>query len=135
MVRYLKGMPDRHPAEEEIFFEDFKEHRASMESERANLTTLVDAISSRQGLVRADFEIALQLASQLDFLFAKGDNDERRLLCETVFRRISVRNRKIVQVELNSPFTLIASRAEGSESFPTRHLLYFPPFMGMVLRL
>lgn len=103
--------------EEAISFEDFKEHRASIDSERANLKTLVDAISSRQGLVRADFEIALQLASQLDFLFAKGDYDERRLLCETIFKRLRVRDRKIVQVELNSPFTLIASRGEGSESF------------------
>jgi hypothetical protein len=31
---------------------------------------------SRQTLVKADFEIALQLASELDFLFENGDNDE-----------------------------------------------------------
>jgi len=103
--------------EEEISLEDFKEHRASIVAERANLKTLVDTIDYRQSMVRADFEIALQLASEFDFLFAKGDNDERRLLCETIFRRIRVRDRKIVQVELNSPFTLIASRAEGSVSF------------------
>ena len=50
----------------------------------------------------------------LDFLFSKGNNDERRLLCETIFRRVTVRNGKIVHADLNSPFTLIASRAEGS---------------------
>ena len=112
--------------EEEISFKDFKEHRVCIEAERANLKTLVNTISYDQSLIRADFEIALQLASELDFLFAKGDKDERRLLCETVFRRLIVRDRKIVQVELNSPFTLIASRAKGSEPIlngqpPQRH--------------
>jgi len=103
--------------EEEISFKEFKEHRVCIEAERANLKTLVNTISYDQSLIRADFEIALQLASELDFLFSKGNNDERRLLCETVFRRLTVRDRKIVQVELNSPFTLIASRAKGSEPF------------------
>jgi DNA invertase Pin-like site-specific DNA recombinase len=110
--------------EEAISFEDFKEHRASIDSERANLKTLVNTISYDQSLIRADFEIALQLASELDFLFSKGNNDERRLLCETVFRRLTVRDRKIVQVELNSPFTLIASRAKGSEPFLNGQPLY-----------
>ena len=68
------------------------------------------------GLVRADFEIALQLASALDRLFENGDNDERRLLCETLFNQVKVSNGKIVKVELNPPFALIASHAEGSES-------------------
>jgi len=102
--------------EEEISFKDFKEHRARIEAERANLKTLVDTVNYGQNQVRANFELALQLASQLDFLFSKGNNDERRLLCETIFKQVSVRNGKIVQVELNSPFTLIASRAEGSVS-------------------
>ena len=103
--------------EEDISFQDFKEHRARIEAERANLKSLVEIINSRQTLVKADFEIALQLASELDFLFEKGDNDERRLLCETVFKRVNVRDGKIVSFDLNSPFRLIASRAEGSESF------------------
>ena len=67
--------------------------------------------------MRADFEIALQLASELDFLFAKGDNDERRLLCETIFRRVYIRDGKIAQVGLNSSFALINSIAESSGSF------------------
>ena len=103
--------------EEDISFQDFKEHRARIEAERANLKSLVEIINSRQTLVKADFEIALQLASELDFLFEKGDNDERRLLCETVFKRVNVRDGKIVSFDLNSPFRLIASRVEGSESF------------------
>ena len=84
---------------------------------RANLKSLVETINSRQTLVKADFEIAIQLASELDFLFEKGDNDERRLLCKTVFKRVNVRDGKIVSFDLNSLFRLIASRAEGSESF------------------
>ena len=67
--------------------------------------------------MKGDFEIALQLSSELDFLFENGDNDERRLLCETIFKRVNVRDGKIVGFDLNSPFALIASRAEGSESF------------------
>jgi DNA invertase Pin-like site-specific DNA recombinase len=106
--------------EEDICFKDFKEHRARIEAERANLKSLVNTISYDQGRIRADFEIALQLASELDFLFAKGNIDERRLLCETVFKRLSVRNGKIVGVELNPPFTLIASRGEGSVSLLNR---------------
>ena len=103
--------------EEEISFKDFKEHRARIEAERANLKVVVDANTSRRSLLKADFEVALQLASQLDFLFAKGNKDERRLLCQTIFRRVSVRDRKIVGVDLNPPFTLIASRAKRSEPF------------------
>ena len=76
----------------------------------------MNTISYDQGRIRADFEIALQLASELDFLFAKGNMDERRLLCETVFKQLSVRNGRIVAAELNLPFTLIASRGEGSVS-------------------
>jgi hypothetical protein len=40
----------------------------------------VDVISQRQHLVKADFEIALELATQLDFLFDMGNFDEKRLL-------------------------------------------------------
>ena len=61
--------------EEDISFKDFKEHRARIEAGRANLKSLVETINSRQTLVKADFEIAIQLASELDFLFEKGDND------------------------------------------------------------
>jgi hypothetical protein len=83
-------------------------------------------ISSRRSLVKGDFEIALQLSSELDNLFNGGDNDERRLLCETIFKRVYVRDGKIVNAELNSPFALIASRVEGSESFLTRQPLHDP---------
>jgi hypothetical protein len=102
--------------EEEIPLEDFKEHRAQIEAERARLKHTVDAIRQRQHLVKADFEIALQLATELDFLFEKGNFDERRLLCETVFKRLHVKDGRITQVELNPPFGLIATRVGGSES-------------------
>jgi hypothetical protein len=66
--------------------------------------------------VKADFEVALQLTTELGFLFDRGNFDERRLLCEAVFKRLYVREGKVEKVELNSPFALIASRAESSES-------------------
>ncbi len=69
---------------------------------------MVNTIKYRRNLVKADFGIAVDLAKQLDFLFEKGTLDERQLLCETVFKRLSVKEGKIVQLELNPPFHLIA---------------------------
>lgn len=100
--------------EEEISFEDFKEHRARIEAERSRLRTTVDAVKQRQHLVRADFEIALELATQLDFLFEKANYDEKRLLCETVLKRVYVKEGKITGSELNAPFALITRNAAGS---------------------
>ena len=102
--------------EEQISFEDFKEHRSQIEAERAKLKNTVDAIRQRQHLVKADFEIALQLATELDFLYEKGTFDEKRLLCETVFKRLYVEEGKITKAELNAPFAIIAASAKGSES-------------------
>lgn len=73
--------------------------------------------SSRKRLVRGDFETALETVSKLDLLYENADNDNRRLLCETVFRQICVRNGKIIGVERNHPFELIYSQAKSSESF------------------
>ena len=35
-----------------------------------------------------DEALITQLATQMDFLFERGSFDERRLLCETVFKRL-----------------------------------------------
>ena len=102
--------------EEDISHNDFKEHRARIEAERSRLTNTVAAVQQRQNLVKADFEIALQLATELDYLYDKGNFDERRLLCETVLKRLYVEEGTVKKVELNSPFALIASRAKSSES-------------------
>ena len=56
----------------------------------------------------------MQLATDLGRLYQKGNLDERMLLCETVFKRIRVKQGRITRVELNAPFTLIASFAQGS---------------------
>ena len=121
-LKHMEKNLQRLIIEEEISYKDFKEHRALIEAERSNLKTVVETVTYDQNLIKADFEIALQLASELDFLFSKGNNDERRLLCETIFKRVNVRKGKIVGVELNSPFTLIASasRAKGSVSLLSR---------------
>ncbi len=102
--------------EEEISFANFREHRSQIEAERSKLRSTVDAIRQRQHLVKTDFKIALQLATKLDFLFDRGNSDEKRLLCETVYKRLYVREGQITKVELNAPFAIIAARAEGSES-------------------
>jgi len=63
--------------EEQISFGDFKEHRSQIKAKRARLKNTADAIRQRQHLVKADFEIALQLATELDFLYEKGIYDEK----------------------------------------------------------
>ena len=64
--------------------------------------------------MQADFEVALELATQLDFLFEKGTFDERRLICETVFKRLYVEEGRVTKAELNAPFAIIAASAKGS---------------------
>ena len=100
--------------EEQISLEDFKEHRVKIEAERARLQNTVDVMSQRRHLIKADFEVALQLVTELVFLFEKGNFDERRLVCETVFKCVYLKDGKISDVELNSPFGLIRSAARGS---------------------
>lgn len=99
--------------EEGISFRDFREHRAEIEAERASLNNLIEQIRFRRNLVKADFEIALNLAVQLDFLFDRGTSDEKRLLCETIFKRLYIKDHKIINQDLNSPFALIASMANS----------------------
>ena len=54
------------------------------------------------------------MATELDFLFEKGNFDERRLLSETLFKRVYLEDGKISKIELNAPFGLIATRSKGS---------------------
>ena len=54
--------------EEDISKSDYKEHRVRIEAERAKLKNTIDILSQRQHLIKADFEVALQLATELDFL-------------------------------------------------------------------
>ena len=101
--------------EEEISLSDFKEHRANIEAERSRLNNMIESIRQRQHLVKADFEVALELATQFDFLYENGNFDQKRLLCETVLKRLYIEDGNITKAEYNAPFTIIA-RASGSES-------------------
>ena len=60
-------------------------------------------IRQRQHLGKADFEVALQLASELEFLYDKANFDEKRLLSKTVIKQQNIENGTIVNMELNSP--------------------------------
>ncbi|MBI4303777.1 MAG: hypothetical protein HY665_05520 [Chloroflexi bacterium] len=100
--------------EEEISLADFKENRAQIEAERSRLRTTVDGIRQRQHLIKADFEVALELATQFEFIYQNGNFDQRRLLCETVLKRLYVEDGKITrEPDYNAPFAIIA-RANGS---------------------
>lgn len=116
-LRQMEKNLQRLAMEEGISFEDFREHRADIEAERARLNDTVEMIKCRRNLVKADFEIALNLSKQLGFFFEKGTFAERRLLCETVFKRVHIEDGKIKKPELNSPFRLIASLAGSSGTF------------------
>jgi site-specific DNA recombinase len=102
--------------EEGISQKDFREHRAQIEAERSKLTNTVNIIKQRQHLVKADFEIALDLCAQLDWLWQKSDFDGKRLLCETIFKEIRVEGGKIAAVVFNSPFAMIAAYVRGHGS-------------------
>ena len=67
-----------------------------------------------QHLIMADFEVALQLAAELDFLFENASFEEKRLICETVFKRIYLKEGTISDYELNTPFGLITCKGKGS---------------------
>ena len=115
--------------EEEISKSDYKEHRNRIQAERAKLKNTVDVLSQQQNLIKADFEVALQLATEFDFLYDKANFDEKRLLCETVIKQLNIEDGTIVDMQLNSPFALIATRAEssgavlngGADAFTTGH--------------
>lgn len=100
--------------EEDISIADFKEHRSQIEVERSKLKSNVDSHRQRQHLVKADFEVALQLATQFDFLYEHGNFDQRRLLCETVLKKLHVEDGRITKTEYNAPFAIIARANAGS---------------------
>jgi site-specific DNA recombinase len=100
--------------EDEISFADFKEHRQRIEAERSRLNNTIDFVKQRQNLVEADFEIALELANELDHLYERADFKEKRLLCEVLFKRVYVKDSKVSRVELNAPFRLIAGKVKSS---------------------
>ena len=113
-LRQMEKNLQRLVMEEGIPFEDFREHRDEIEAERARLNDTVEMIKCRRNLVKADFEIALNLSKKIGTYFEKGTFAERRLLCETVFKRVCIEDGKIIKPELNSPFRLIASVAGSS---------------------
>jgi len=62
-----------------------------------------------QHLVKADFELALQLASEPDYLFENRNSDAKRLLCDVIYKHLKVKEDKIMGVDYNSPFGFIAA--------------------------
>ncbi|BAS31202.1 recombinase family protein [Dehalococcoides mccartyi] len=100
--------------EEGISQADFREHRSQIEAEKSRLTTTVEVVKQRQHLVKADFEIALELCTELVTLWERGGFDGRRLLCETLFKEIHVEGGNVNRVLFNAPFSFIASQINGS---------------------
>ena len=105
--------------EDEITLDDFKNHRKKIEAERVREQYIVDSIGQKQHLIMADFEVALQLAVELDFLFENASFEEKRLICETVFKRIYLKEGNISDYELNTPFGLITYKGKGSGAVRT----------------
>ena len=97
---------NRMAAEEIISWDEFRELRDEVESEEASLRARIDFITNHQTLLAADFDLALDIACNLSWLYEKGDFEERRLLIETLFKRLCLRQGKIVSYELNPPFAM-----------------------------
>jgi hypothetical protein len=101
--------------EEEISLSDFKGHRANIEAERSRLNNMIESIRQRQHLVKADFEVALELATQFDFLMRTAISIRSDCYAKQCLMRLYIEDGNITKAEYNAPFTIIA-RASGSES-------------------
>jgi site-specific DNA recombinase len=97
---------NRMAAEELITWSEFKDLRNEIESEEAALKSRVEFITRHQTLFAADFEVALDIVCNLNWLYEEGGFNERRLLVETLFERLNVRQGKIESYELNPPFSV-----------------------------
>ena len=109
---------NRMAAEEVISWDEFRELRDEVEKEEAELTSRIDFITRHQTLFAADFELALDIVCNLNWLYEKGNLDERRLLLEALFKRIALKEDKIVNYELNPPFGLFCN-PEGLLTAPS----------------
>ena len=101
---------NRMAAEQVISWEEFKELRDEVESEEATLKLRIDSYTKHQTLFAADFEIALDIACNLAWLYEKGNFAERRLLVETLFKRIYLSHGQILSYDLNPPFPIFCNQ-------------------------
>jgi hypothetical protein len=76
---------NRMAAEEIISWDEFKELRDELENDEAKLKERIDFITRHQTLFAADFELALDITCNLDWLYEKGSFEERRLLLRDAF--------------------------------------------------
>jgi site-specific DNA recombinase len=109
---------NRMAAEDLVSWEDFKELRAEIDSEEASLNARIQMVLQHQALLSADFELALDIACNLGWLYGKGSFDERRLLVETLFKRVDAQGDKVVAYELNPPFTMFCPGHGRNENGP-----------------
>ncbi len=105
---------NRMAAEQIIGWDEFKELRDELEGEEATLKSRIDFITRHQTLFAADFELALDIACNLGWLYEKGKFEERRLLVETLFKGINVQKGKILSYELNPPFAIFCNTRKHS---------------------
>ena len=96
-------------AEQIIGWDKFKELRDEVEGEEATLKSRIDFITKHQTLFAADFELALDIACNLGWLFLKGNFEERQLLAEALFKSLNVSQGEIVSHELDPPFTIFCN--------------------------
>ena len=105
---------NRMAAEQIISWDEFKELRDELEGEEATLKSRIDFITRHQTLFAADFELALDIACNVSWLYEKGNFEERRLLVETLFKGINVPKSKILRYELNPPFAIFCKTGKRS---------------------
>jgi hypothetical protein len=109
---------NRMAAEDMVSWEEFKELRAEIEAEEAALSSRIQMVMQHQTLLAADFELALDIASNLGWLYGRGNFDERRLLVETLFKQVNVRGDSVVAYELNPPFNMFYPGSDNNENGP-----------------
>jgi hypothetical protein len=109
---------NRMAAEDLVSWDDFKELRAEIEGEESALSSRIQMVLQHQALLSADFELALDIACNLGWLYGKGSFDERRLLVETLFKRVDAQGDRVVAYELNPPFTMFCPGPANNENGP-----------------
>ena len=74
-----------------------------MEAEEAALGSRIQMVMHHQTLLATDFKLALDIASNLGWLYGRVNFRERRLLVETLFKRVDAQGDKVAAYKLNPP--------------------------------
>lgn len=89
----------------EITKEEFHEKRAELNLERAKLIQRLEQNTVVVSRGEEELERALSLANNIDKLWAEADEESKREILEMVFVKFVVDDKRIVDIEVRSPYS------------------------------